>query len=72
MCQSRFFNKAEGLRPAILLKKKLWHRCFPVNFVKFLRTHFYRTPPVAASVTPIIERRYSNPIRIQTKIYKKS
>ena len=21
-----------------LLKKRLWHRCFPVNFVKFLRT----------------------------------
>ena len=23
---------------ATLLKKRLWHRCFPVNFVKFLRT----------------------------------
>ena len=21
-----------------LLKKRLWHRCFPVNFAKFLRT----------------------------------
>ena len=30
-----------GLRPATLLKKRLWHRCFPVNFVKFLRTHFF-------------------------------
>ena len=28
---------------APLLKKRLWHRCFPVNFVK-LRV-FYRTPP---------------------------
>ena len=27
-----------------LLKKRLWHRCFPVNFVKFLRTRFHRTP----------------------------
>ena len=27
-------------RPATLLKKRPWHRCFPVNFVKFLRTHF--------------------------------
>ena len=27
-----------------LLKKRLWHRCFPVNFVKFLRTPFFRTP----------------------------
>ena len=26
------------LRPAILLKKRLWHRCFPRNFPKFLRT----------------------------------
>ena len=22
------------------IKKRLWHRCFPVNFVKFLRTPF--------------------------------
>ena len=26
--------------PATLLKKRLWHRCLPVNFVKFLRTLF--------------------------------
>ena len=26
--------------PATLLKKRLWHRRFPVNFVKFLRTSF--------------------------------
>ena len=31
------------LRPATSLKRKLWHRCFPVNFAKFLRTQFYRT-----------------------------
>ena len=37
LCQSLFFNKVAGLRPATLLKKRLWHRCFPVNFVKFLR-----------------------------------
>ena len=29
-------------RPATLLKKRLWHRCFPVNFAKFLRTPFLR------------------------------
>ena len=28
------------LRPATLFKKRLWHRCFPVNFEKFLRTSF--------------------------------
>ena len=32
------FNKVAGLRPAILLKKRPWHKCFPVNFAKFLRT----------------------------------
>ena len=31
------------------IKKRLWHRCFPVNFAKFLRTAFYRTPLLAAS-----------------------
>ena len=34
--QSLFFNKVADLRPTTLLKKRLWHRCFPVNFVKFL------------------------------------
>ena len=41
LCQSLSFNKAAGLRPATLLKKRRWRRCFPVNFVKFLRTPFY-------------------------------
>ena len=42
LCQSLFFNK---VRPATLLKNRLWHRCFPVNFAKFLRTlFFHRTP----------------------------
>ena len=41
LCYSPFFNKVAGLRPATLLKRSLWHRCFPVNFVKFLRTPFY-------------------------------
>ena len=40
LCQSLFFNKVAGLRPATLLKKMLWNRCFPVNFVKFPRTTF--------------------------------
>ena len=45
LCQSLFFNKAAGLRPAILLKKRLWHSCFPVNFGKFLRTLFSQNTP---------------------------
>ena len=40
LCRSVFFNKVAGLRPATLLKKKPWHRCFPVNSVKLLRTTF--------------------------------
>ena len=40
LCQSLFFNKVAGLRPATLLKKKLWQRYFPVNFAEFLRTPF--------------------------------
>ena len=40
LCQSLIFNKVAGLRFATLLKKILWHRCFPVNFVKFLATPF--------------------------------
>ena len=40
LSQSLIFNKVAGLRPAILLKKRLWRRYFPVNFVKFLRTTF--------------------------------
>ena len=27
-------------RPTTLFKKRLWYRCFPVNFAKFLRTTF--------------------------------
>ena len=36
----KVFLKIEGLRPATLLKKRLWHRCFPANFAKLLRTPF--------------------------------
>ena len=40
LSQSLFFNNVAGLRPATLLKKRLWDRCFPVNFAKCLRTPF--------------------------------
>ena len=41
LCQSLFFNKVAGLRPTTLFKNRLWHRCFPVNFGKFLRTPIF-------------------------------
>ena len=34
------FNKIAGLRAATLLKKRLWHRCFPMNLANFFRTPF--------------------------------
>ena len=43
-----FMRKCLNFSPATFLNKRLWHRCFPVNLVKFLRTSFYRTPLVAA------------------------
>ena len=39
--QSLFFHEIAGLRPGTLLKERLWHRCLPVNFVKFVRTPIY-------------------------------
>ena len=35
LCQSLILNKVTGLRPA------LWHRCFPANLAKFLRTPIF-------------------------------
>ena len=32
----------EVLRSATLLENRLWYRCFPVNFVKFLRIPFFK------------------------------
>ena len=42
LCQGLFLIK---LQASTLLKKRLWHRCFPVNMVKFSRRPFYRTSP---------------------------
>ena len=32
------FNKFAGLQSCNLIKKRLYHKCFPVNMGKFLRT----------------------------------
>ena len=44
LCQVLFYNKVACPERATLLKKRLWHKCFPMNFAKFLRTPFHRTP----------------------------
>ena len=38
LCQSLFTKLHASV--CNFIKKKLWHRCFPVNFAKFLRTSF--------------------------------
>ena len=42
LCWSLLFNKVANLRPATLLKKRLWQRYFLVRYVKFLRTPFWQ------------------------------
>ena len=39
-CARVFLNKDADMRPSTLLKKRLWHRCFPVNFANVLRAPF--------------------------------
>ena len=38
--QSLSFNTVTGLRFATLLNNRLWHRCFPGDFIRFPRTPF--------------------------------
>ena len=37
MMESFFEKIGNGQKPATLLKKWLWHRCFPVNLAKCLK-----------------------------------
>ena len=37
----KIHSKIQSLRSATLFKKRLWHRCFPVNFPRFLRAPFF-------------------------------
>ena len=46
LCQSLFFNKNT------LLKKRLWHGCFPVNFCEIYKNTFFHRTHVAASAAP--------------------
>ena len=57
LCQRLYFNKAEGLLKftgiqlyqSLYFDKvaglRLWHRCFPMNFEKFLRTPLLQNTP---------------------------
>ena len=49
-----FFNKVAYLRPATLLKKSLWDRCFPVHFAKFLRTPTFTETHTDQSILQVV------------------
>ena len=57
------------LRPATLLKKRLWRRCFPVNSAKFLRTLFF-TEHLRWLLLSILMRTNQYPVSIKEKIAK--
>ena len=50
LCQSLFFDKVAGLRPATLLKKETQAQMLSCEVCKIFKNTFsYRTPPVAGS-----------------------
>ena len=51
LCQSLFFNKAADMRPATLLKKRLWHRFFSCEYNEIFTEHLRTT----ASGVPIFD-----------------
>ena len=57
VCQSLCFNKVAGLRSANLFKKILSHRCFPVNFAKFLRTSFLQNTSGRLLLNKVIKKK---------------
>ena len=69
LCQSLFFQWSCKK----LLKKKPWHRCFPVNFAKFLRTPFVKEQlrwlllQVIGGLVGIIDYFASNVFRVNNK-----
>ena len=38
LCQILYLNKVAEIRPATLLKRRLWHRYLPVNFATVLKS----------------------------------
>ena len=67
LCQSLFFNKVAGLRPATLFKKRLWYRCFPVNFVKFQRTPFLQNTFGRLLLTNVLAFQYFALVALKQK-----
>ena len=64
LCWSLFFNN--------FIKKRLQHKCFPVDFSKFLRTPFFRTSPVAASDRNIFIELFSHLLSINQRFLQRA
>ena len=70
LCQRLFFHKV--FNKASLLKKRLWHRCFPVNFAKFLRAPFlqYTSGPLLLSY--VLDLHHYTILEIKDKAFTKN
>ena len=61
LCWILFFNKVTGLQVCNVTKKKLQHRCFPVNIVKFSRTSILKNiceRLLRSEVLPLSKKKY--------------
>ena len=45
---------------ATLLEKRLWYKCFPVNFVKFLKISFPNRTPLTVAFDVNVEAKICN------------
>ena len=69
-CQGLFLNKNSDIKDCNFNKKRLWHRCFPVNFAKFLRTPFLLNTSGGCFLHILLFlERFRGIIRIFPKIY---
>ena len=72
-------NTSARLRFATLLKKRLWHGCFPVHFAKFLRNPIFQNTPASIlfkflswnSFSVKISKIWKNRIRIHSHLVHK-
>ena len=72
------FNKVAGLKACNYIKERLQHRCFPVNNVKFLRTHFFTEHlrelidviiPAAAAMRQVKKRKEKTKSKVRNKLW---
>ena len=60
LCRSLFFNKILARRPVTLLKQRLLHRCFSVNFAEFLGSsvlwNIWERPHLKTEASRVITR----------------